>query len=299
MQCNADPLQNGRISNGNGSFVIGSSVEFQCDRGFRMEGARESYCRLGDAGAENVQPKWTQLPKCVSTCTTPAPVANGSYVKSSSSLNVNSTVTYSCSVPFLLSRQNPVVTCTLDAKGIPHWDQETPSCAIPNCESLISMTGSYGAIVNPSYPRHFVLGGTNCQWNISVQEGKVVNFHVSYFDLPADAQMTIMEWKSQRLLHVFHGDQGVPSEESSLNSSSNHVKVVYNGPPGNSTSRQGFFISYRAVEPSGPRTLPTSSSTRRFSSATPVSLCGYYLVVWSFCIGLLIRLVGQLGDCLG
>ena len=152
VQCNADPLQNGRISNGNGSFVIGSSVEFQCDWGFRMEGARESVCRLEDAGAEIVQPEWKQLPKCVSTCTTPAPVANGSYVKSSSSLNVNSTVTYFCSIPYLLSRQNPVVTCTLDAKGIPHWDQETPSCAIPNCESLISMTGSSGAIVNPSYP---------------------------------------------------------------------------------------------------------------------------------------------------
>lgn len=269
VQCDADPLQNGRVSNDNGSFAIGSSAEFKCDWGFRMEGPIGGDCRLNGDGAEAVRPEWTQVPKCVSTCISPAPVANGSYVKSSSSLNVNATVTYSCSAPYLLSEQNPIVTCALDAKGKPHWDREDLFCAIPDCANIISLTSPSGALVNPSFPRHFVLGGTNCQWNISVQEGKVVNFNISYFDLPAQAQLTILEWKSERLIRAFQGGRGAPSQRS-LTSSSGHVKVVYNGPQGNTTD-QGFFISYRAVEPSEPTTLALSSSTRRFSSTTSVS----------------------------
>lgn len=272
VQCDLNPLAHGRIKNdSDSSLSLQSTVRFECDRGYRMEGEVTGQCNLDGDGVDSVSPRWSNIPTCVSTCPTPASIANGTYVKNDS-LDVNSTVTYSCDVPYLLDRQDPTVTCVLGGKGTPTWNSNPPGCSIPTCLSTvsISLTSPSGALVNPSFPSHSVLGGTNCQWQVRVQSGKAVNFNVTYFDLPPRAQLSFLDSATKRVYHVFKGEDGTPTERS-FNVSTSSVHVVYNGADTASSTHQGFYISYRAVEPSTPLVPPTTSTTARFSTATPVS----------------------------
>ncbi|KAM5201998.1 complement receptor type 2 isoform 7-T8 [Hipposideros larvatus] len=125
------PLLNGQMK-GPSSLRVGETVNFSCDKGYRLQGQPSSRCVI--AGQKAL---WTKMPVCEEIlCPTPPPILNGRHTgRTSVKFPYGSTVTYTCDpgpekgVNFTLIGEN-TIHCTTDSQKSGTWSGPAPHCEL-------------------------------------------------------------------------------------------------------------------------------------------------------------------------
>ncbi|XP_065450618.1 complement receptor type 1-like isoform X2 [Chrysemys picta bellii] len=119
-----------RISNGRDDrswknvFLVGSSLTYECDRGWSLVGVSSIRCIAGDGGT----PCWdAPVPEC-KACEPPARISNGWDDRAWKNVFlVGSSVTYECDRGWSLIGVSSI-RCVAGDGGTPRWDAPVPEC---------------------------------------------------------------------------------------------------------------------------------------------------------------------------
>ncbi|KAM5202001.1 complement receptor type 2-like isoform 2-T2 [Hipposideros larvatus] len=165
------PLLNGQMK-GPSSLRVGETVNFSCDKGYRLQGQPSSQCVI--AGQKAL---WTKMPVCEGiTCDPPPPIKNGRNSYVSGPIPLNTVIRYSCPTAFRLIGERILFCISNDqVKGI--WSKAAPICEYYNRNSICAepiVPGGYkDKRSRPAY-RHGDSVTFTCYTNFTMKGNKTV-----------------------------------------------------------------------------------------------------------------------------
>ncbi|XP_010154539.1 PREDICTED: complement receptor type 2-like, partial [Eurypyga helias] len=122
------------IMNGNFNYttdlVLGTTIIYTCDMGYRLVGQESAQCVL-----HNNEVFWDNVPYCASIpCSPPPAIENGQSSDGNRDFTFGMAVTYTCNRGFSLIG-DPTIHCTVnkDLEGV--WSGPPPECKVVRCKN--------------------------------------------------------------------------------------------------------------------------------------------------------------------
>ena len=115
------------------------------------------------------------------------------------------------------------------------------------------MSGVNGTFHSPNYPNNYP-DGQYCSWRITVSPGQKIHLMFTAFSLQSENNtdaLTVFDAQNDtgELLGVFYGQH--PPPVNGINSSSNHLFIIFKSDETDSSYHTGFNATYSAVYKSG------------------------------------------------
>ncbi|XP_010000348.1 PREDICTED: C4b-binding protein alpha chain-like [Chaetura pelagica] len=122
------------IVNGNFHYttdlLLGATINFTCNLGYRLVGESSAYCKLVDN-----EVYWDQIPYCeIIPCFPPPMIENGKLIDGNRDFTFGMAATYSCDRGFALIGDD-TIHCTANDKLEGVWNGEFPKCKVVRCKN--------------------------------------------------------------------------------------------------------------------------------------------------------------------
>ncbi|NWV04607.1 C4BPA protein, partial [Ptilonorhynchus violaceus] len=127
--CEQPDIKNGKFHTRT-NLLLGATVTFSCDSGYRLVGPPSAQCIFRNGAAF-----WDRVPSCeVILCPQPPTIQNGYLLNGNEDFTFGLSVSYSCNEGFSLIGE-VTIFCTMgsDFKGV--WSGPAPECKVVKCEN--------------------------------------------------------------------------------------------------------------------------------------------------------------------
>ncbi|KFP27688.1 Complement receptor type 1, partial [Colius striatus] len=134
--CSPPDLNNGSFNYSTG-LMLGTTITYTCDTGYRLIGEASAQCRLED----NNEVSWSHIPYCdIIRCLPPPAIKNGQPINGNKQFTFGMAVTYSCNRGFSLIGDT-TIHCTMSDKLEGVWSSPAPECKVVSCENPVVKNG--------------------------------------------------------------------------------------------------------------------------------------------------------------
>ncbi|NXX86752.1 C4BPA protein, partial [Urocolius indicus] len=128
--CSPPDINNGNF-NYSSELVLGTTITYMCNVGYRLIGEASAQCRL----ESNNEVSWSHIPYCdIIRCLPPPAIKNGQPINGNKQFTFGMAVTYSCNRGFSLIGET-TIHCTMNDKLEGVWSSPAPECKVVSCEN--------------------------------------------------------------------------------------------------------------------------------------------------------------------